>query len=73
MEMWESRWLHDKEVQTAIYKMHDLPVPEDIGYGRLSRTPNKLYMKWNGKKFFENFSNEHNSLVFEKCKCSKEK
>lgn len=73
MELWEKRYLHDKDVMEIQCLSTGREIPPDPGYGRVSK-PKLLWTKFCGPKFWPLMSERgHTSLDFDKCACKKEK
>ena len=69
MKEWELRYLHTKAVRDTHCESLGIEIPEDPGYGILTRVP-QLNRAWIGDKFWALFNKtDHTSLLFERCAC----
>jgi len=66
---WEYRYLHEKAVRDAFFKMAGKEIPKDEPYGVLKYTNDKI-LQFDGKVFFPILEKSgHTRSEFEECKC----
>jgi len=69
---WELLYEHNRDFQAAQCESIGVPIPEQKEYGTLKLANKRIWMKFNGIKFWPLFNGKgHDSCIFEQCKCRK--